>query len=219
MAYHHGNARTALLAAAAELLESEGAARLSLRQSAERAGLSRQAPYNHFADKETLLAELVREGFEELGGRIRADASLSDAPLERLTRAAETYIAFGQERSALFRLMFSKELVDLSNHGSAQQAASAALAELSTIIEAMIPSADPRDVTLVAWSLVHGYTSLCIETGVEARDQRLQRAGLFARTIEALTNSPMQQLASSAGVERARRRAPASKARSEPDSK
>lgn len=207
MAYHHGNARAALLAAAAELLESEGAARLSLRQAAERAGLSRQAPYNHFADKETLLAELVREGYEQLGGRIRADARLAIAPLERLARAAETYIAFGQERSALFRLMFSKDLVDLSKYGSAQQAASAALAELSAIIEAMAPPTDPHDVTLVAWSLVHGYTSLCIESGVEAGDQRRRRAGLFARTVEALTQVKATRLASSADAASSSKRA------------
>ena len=191
MAYHHGNARAALLAAAAELLESEGAARLSLRQSAERAGLSRQAPYNHFTDKEALLAELVREGYQRLGSRISANANPGAAPSERLARAAKTYIAFGQERPALFRLMFSKELVDLSKHGSAQEAASAALAELSAIIEAMAPATDVREVTLVAWSLVHGYTSLCIETGLEGEDQRRHRAHLFARTVEALTRVPV----------------------------
>jgi len=191
MAYHHGNARAALLSAAAELLETEGAARLSLRQSAERAGLSRQAPYNHFADKETLLAELVRDGYQRLGSGIRADAKLGIAPSERLAKAAATYIAFGQERPALFRLMFSKELVNLSKHVSAQEAASAALAELSEIIEGMAPATDAREATLVAWSLVHGYTSLCIETGLEGEDRRSQRARLFARTIEALTRLPV----------------------------
>jgi len=191
MAYHHGNARAALLSAAAELLETEGAARLSLRQSAERAGLSRQAPYNHFADKETLLAELVRDGYQRLGSEIRADAKLDASPSERLARAAATYIAFGQERPALFRLMFSKELVDLSKHASAQEAASAALAGLSAIIEGMASAADAREATLVAWSLVHGYTSLCIEAGLEGEDERSQRAHLFARTVEALTRLPV----------------------------
>lgn len=191
MAYHHGNARAALLTAAAELLESEGAARLSLRQSAERAGLSRQAPYNHFVDKEALLAELVREGYQQLGSRISANAGPSAVPLERLARAAETYIGFGQERPALFRLMFSKELVDLSKHKSAQDAASAALAELSAIIDTMAPATDTHEVSLVAWSLVHGYTSLCVETGLEGSDQRRQRGHLFARTVEALTRVPV----------------------------
>ncbi len=191
MAYHHGNARAALLSAAAELLETEGAARLSLRQSAERAGLSRQAPYNHFADKETLLAELVRDGYQRLGSELRAGAKLDANPSERLARAAATYIAFGQERPALFRLMFSKELVDLSKHASAQEAASAALAELSAIIKGIAPATDTREATLVAWSLVHGYTSLCIEAGLEGEEKRRQRAQLFARTVEALTRVPV----------------------------
>ena len=116
-------------------------------------------------------------------GDVQAPSNVS------LARAAETYIAFGQETPALFRLMFSKELVDLSKYGSAQQAASAALGELSAI-GAMAPAADTRDISPVAWSLVHRYTSLCIETGLEARDLRRQRGDLFARTVEALARVP-----------------------------
>jgi AcrR family transcriptional regulator len=110
--YHHGDARNALLRAAAELLETTGAAGLSLRQLAERAGLSRQAPYNHFADKEALLAELVRDGFEKLGKAMPTEESHPD-PVIRLEHAADRYIAFAQNAPALFRLMFSKELVNL----------------------------------------------------------------------------------------------------------
>ncbi len=192
MGYHHGNARTAILQAAGELLEREGAAGLSLRQAAERAGLSRQAPYNHFADKAAMLAELVRDGYERLGGRIRDEAGPGVAPAERLARAAEAYIAFGQERPALFRLMFGRELVDLSRHAEARQAASAALAELSGIIEALAPGRDVGDATLAAWSIVHGYTSLCIEAGLEEADRRKQRAALFARAVQALVHPPGQ---------------------------
>ncbi len=189
-AYHHGNARAALIEAATALLETTGAAGLSLRQLAERAGLSRQAPYNHFADKSALLAELVRDGFERLGARTRAAASLVLPPSGRLIKAAEGYIAFGQEQPALFRLMFGKEFVDLAQHQAAQAAANTALAELSAVIAAMAPKTEVQDITLVAWSLVHGYTSLCIEAGLEGSEQRAERARLFGRTIEALVNQP-----------------------------
>ena len=90
----------------------------------------------------------------------------------------------------MFRLMFGKELVDLSRHDEARQAASAALAELSAIVAAMAPATDTREVSLVAWSLVHGYTSLCIETGLEGPAQRKHRSDLFARAIEALARAP-----------------------------
>jgi AcrR family transcriptional regulator len=188
MTYHHGNARATLLQAAQDLLEREGAARLSLRQISEQAGLSRQAPYNHFADKGALLAELVRDGFQRLGAQI-SGSSPHVPPLERLAVAAENYIAFGQDRPALFRLMFSRELVDIAEHRAAQEAASEAFAKLSAIIAAMAPATRVREVSLVTWSLVHGYTSLCIEAGLEGSIERHGRAQLFARTVEALTLS------------------------------
>lgn len=188
VAYHHGNARAALLRAAAELLEQVGAAGLSLRQVADRAGLSRQAPYNHFDNKEALLAELAGTGFVDLAARMVAGSESASAA-ERLVTAGESYIAFGQERPALFRLMFGKELVDIRAYPAAQQAADAALGRLSDIISSIDPAADPGDATLVAWSLVHGYTDLCIEVGLEAPQERSRRARLFARTVEALVRS------------------------------
>jgi hypothetical protein len=124
-----------------------------------------------------------------LSSRIEANEDSGACPAERLAQAAETYIAFGQESPALFRLMFSKELVDLSRHAAAQAAASAALGQLSAIVAALADLPDASGITLVAWSLVHGYTSLCIETGLEEADQRSQRARLFARTVEALALS------------------------------
>ena len=187
--YHHGNARSALIESAASLLESSGAAGLSLRQLAEDAGLSRQAPYNHFADKEALLAELVRDGFERLTAQTRATAAPGLKPPEVLAKAAEVYIAFGQEHPSLFRLMFSRELVNLAEHPAAQAAATAARAELAAIIGTMVPAAEVQDATLVAWSLVHGYTSLCIETGLEGLKTRIERARLFARTLSALAQA------------------------------
>ena len=186
MTYHHGNARSALVLAAAELLETEGAARLSLRQVAERAGLSRQAPYNHFADKEALLAELVRDGFLRLAAAQLRDADKDASPVERLAHAAGRYIAFGQGEPALFRLMFSKELVDIAKYPATQEAASSALAGLTEIIAGLALPTEVDHARLVAWSLVHGYTTLCVEIALEEAAMRSGRALLFAQTIAAL---------------------------------
>jgi AcrR family transcriptional regulator len=181
--YHHGDARNALLRAAAELLETTGAAGLSLRQLAERAGLSRQAPYNHFADKEALLAELVRDGFEKLGQNT-ATAGYSDAsPAVRLERVGEGYIAFAQNAPALFRLMFSKEIVDLSRHPAAQAAAAACFQRLAEVVGGVAEPDTTADLALASWSIVHGYATLCIEMGLETPDKRHSRAKLFANLI------------------------------------
>jgi AcrR family transcriptional regulator len=179
--YHHGDARNALLAAAADLLEKVGAAGLSLRQVAERAGLSRQAPYNHFENKEALLAELVREGFD----RLAASLAAAGRPEARnaLARAAEAYIGRAQQAPALFRLMFSQELVDLSRFPAAAQAGAAAFEKLKEIVGAFAPPDQVRDLSLAAWSLVHGYATLCIEVALEPVTRRAERARLFARMI------------------------------------
>ena len=180
-AYHHGDARNALLTAAADLLEKVGAAGLSLRQVAEHAGLSRQAPYNHFADKETMLAELVCEGFDELAKSLAngGDPQSRNA----LRRAAEAYIRRAQEAPALFRLMFSRELVDLSRFPAAARAGTAAFEKLKEIVAAFTAADRVEELSLAAWSLVHGYATLCIEVALEPVDRRAERARLFARII------------------------------------
>jgi AcrR family transcriptional regulator len=179
--YHHGNARNALLAAASGLVETVGAVGLSLRQVAEKAGVSRQAPYNHFADKEALLAELVRNGFERLSCAVGA---ATDSP-DSLSKAAEAYIGFAQAAPALFRLMFSKELIDLSRFPEASAAAAVAFGKLAAIVATIAREEDLPNLSLAAWCLVHGYATLCIETGLEDKHRRADRARLFARMIEA----------------------------------
>jgi AcrR family transcriptional regulator len=183
--YHHGDARNALLTAAGELLEQAGAAGLSLRQVAEHAGLSRQAPYNHFADKAALLAELIADGFSRLRDAMAAAEQAGTAPEDRLRRAGLAYIVFAQSRPALFRLMFASELVDPATHPVVRTGHGSALAIVREIVGGLADARDAADLTLAAWSLVHGYAVLCNEVGLEGPERREDRAALFARIIAA----------------------------------
>jgi len=69
--YHHGDLRAAMLAAASKIVEKEGTTGLSVREAARRAGVSHNAPYRHFPDREALLAAVAAEGFRELGERLK----------------------------------------------------------------------------------------------------------------------------------------------------
>jgi AcrR family transcriptional regulator len=189
--YHHGDARSALVAAASELLETAGAAGLSLRQLSANAGLSRQAPYNHFADKQALLAELVRIGFECLSRELE-QATTTLAGVSALAIAAEVYIGFAQRSPALFRLMFSRELVDRSRFPIAKVAAEAAFHELTKVIATIVPDDQVEDSTLAAWSIVHGYATLCNETEIEPASQRKLRAAQFAQLVAASPRFPLK---------------------------
>lgn len=178
-AYHHGDARNAILGSARRLLEKTGAATLSLRQVAEAAGLSRQAPYNHFASKEALLAELVRDGFVRLAAAIRA-ADPKGTAERQLAAAGEAYITFALSEPTLFRLMFSRELVDLGKHADASKAADDTLKALAEIVGRIDKSGDRKGLVLASWSIVHGYAVLCIEAELEGRRAVRQRAAQFA---------------------------------------
>ena len=68
--YHHGNLRNALIVASMAILAEEGAAALTLRKAARKAGVSHAAPYRHFADKDALLAAIAEEGFQRLSAMI-----------------------------------------------------------------------------------------------------------------------------------------------------
>jgi AcrR family transcriptional regulator len=143
--------------------------------------LSRQAPYNHFDDKEALLAELARTGFERLAAAVAEGGKPTDEIA--LERAADAYIRSAQSAPAMFRLMFSRELVDLARFPEAAAAGAASFGNLAAIIAAFAPPERVEELSLAAWSLVHGYASLCIETGLEAEDRRAERARLFAHII------------------------------------
>lgn len=166
--YHHGDLRRALLEAGERLVAKQGAARASLRSIAREAGVSSAAPYHHFADRESLLAEVAASGFRSLGRAMEtaATAHRADPPLDRLRAAGVAYVGFAAENPHLYRLMFGGLLSDRSRFPGLQAAAEATFGVLLRFL-------GPRDVgggagtlpaaALAAWSTVHGLAFLLIE--------------------------------------------------------
>lgn len=181
--YHHGDAKNVLLLIAAQQLEEVGARRLSLRAIAAQAKLSHQAPYNHFSNKEALLAELVKRGFNQLEDAIRAVAGYPD-DTQALECAGAAYINYAQSSPALFHVMFSRELVDIRQFPETAAAADAAFHSLVEIVEAFAPPSNVDDLALAAWCLVHGYATLCIELRLEEQTESMRRASLFAALVK-----------------------------------
>src|SRR5215204_3631083 len=101
-----GGTRSVLLEAAAGLLEEGGIEAITLRAVGERAGISRQAPYNHFADKATLLSVLAAKYLERLGeGMAEAAKGAGDDPFEGLGAMMEAYVRFALESPSRYRLI------------------------------------------------------------------------------------------------------------------
>jgi AcrR family transcriptional regulator len=152
--YHHGDLRAELLRTAGEMLEKEGLASLRLRELARRAGVSHNAPYRHFPDRESLLAALAAEGFERLG------AALQSRPRREM---GEGYVEFALAHPQRFRLMFGG-LVQLEHRDRrAYEALQKAFADLGD----QAPYA-----AAAAWALVHGLSHLLLDGHFEGRDRK-----------------------------------------------
>jgi AcrR family transcriptional regulator len=108
--HHHGDLRNALLQAALELVAERGPHGFTLAEASRRAGVSVAAPYKHFADRETLLAELATRGYREQRDRFDMAVSGSADPVEQLASFASAYVRFAAEEPALFDITFNAGL-------------------------------------------------------------------------------------------------------------
>jgi AcrR family transcriptional regulator len=206
LAHDHVELRARILEASLLLIETEGLARLSMREVARRAGVTHQAPYHYFADREAILGEIAAQGFEQLNAAIELAVAASDkqtSASERVSAMVRAYLDFACGHPAHFRLMFRPELVDLANCPRAQLEGSRAFATVKRVVHEAVAAGlpeRPSEEALVAtiWSVAHGMACLILDGPLarepeSGRDQ--QKAGVVATIgmlIEAsiATNQP-----------------------------
>ena len=110
-AYHHGDLKSALVAAAITAVEQGGAEGISLRDLAQSLGVSRAAPYRHFADRDALLAEVAAKGFEDLIEVYERALAGPGSGRERLRAGLVGYLDFARRRPGLHALMFESDFL------------------------------------------------------------------------------------------------------------
>lgn len=153
--YHHGNLRTALLAAAADQIADDGVDAVSLRALAKRCGVSSAAPTHHFGDRRGLFTALAAQGFALL-----AD-DLSRAGTDRV-EGGLAYIRAALTRPGHFDVMFRHDLLDDTDAAlvAARERAGAGLAASLAISSHGLSEPAQRPTRLAAWSVAHGFASL-----------------------------------------------------------
>jgi AcrR family transcriptional regulator len=162
--YHHGHLREALLQAAIQLIAEVGPAGFTLREVARRAGVSHNAPYRHFPDREDLLAAVAAQGFRELNEAMLEALRHQRSSVGRLKRAGLAYVEFALRRPEHFTVMFDAAVSKHKTPDSAE-AAEHAFGTLVSLVkscqdEGRLPSGDLHRFALLAWSMVHGIAKL-----------------------------------------------------------
>lgn len=184
--YHHGDLRNALIAAGQQLLAEEGVAGLDLRKVARRAGVSHAAPYRHFADKQALLAAVAEEGFRSLTTNVVAARDSAESPRAQLLAMARAYVHFALAAPAYMHAMFSSDSGDRTPYPTLYTTSKEAFFALSSVIERgqasgeLVPG-DPTQLTLVTWSLMHGFAMLLVEGQIPGA---LEDAAMIEATID-----------------------------------
>lgn len=164
--YHHGNLKEALVRAALELIAQKGPAGFTFAEAARSAGVSAAAPYRHFRDRDELLSDVARRGFEqfELVLTRAWDNGRPDvrAAFDRLGRA---YLHFAKSEPAFYSAMFEAG-VPHDASPELRQAGERAFAVLRGAAEMLVAQIPPPGrppalmVALHIWALTHGIASL-----------------------------------------------------------
>ena len=173
--YHHGNLKEVLLEAARKLIEEHGAFGFSLTEAARLAGVSPAAPYRHFRDRDALLAEVARNGFERFAARL--DAAWNNGiptPLSAFENLGRAYLAFAREEPASYTVMFATGFAP-AGEGESIPAAERAFDVLQKAAAALcrhLPEEKrppPKLVSMHIWTMSHGVASLFAQEGRAAR--------------------------------------------------
>lgn len=180
---HTDSLRQELLAAAADLVDREGPARVTLRDVAAAAGTSTTAVYSLFGGKSQLLTAVVDDGFRSF-----RDSQAAAAP-GGLYGLGVAYRTWALEHQALYRLMFGGAL---AAYADCQPSPDAAADAMRPLIEA-VASAQSTGALMVApvelvataiWGQVHGLVSLEL---AQVGSPETDWAAVYSSTLDAVS--------------------------------
>ena len=188
LTYHHGDLRRALLEEGLELAREGGPDAVVLREATRRAGVSANAAYRHFADRDALLADVVSRAQAEAADVIaRAIAEVDEfAEVDgfgeggagdpasraraRFRAVGVGYLRFALTEPGLFRTAFAVP-TDLSRSASPDAAGAGGRTPFQLLsdqldemlVTGVLPAAERPGAELLAWSAVHGLAMLALE--------------------------------------------------------
>ena len=152
--------------AALELIAKKGPAGFTFAEAARFAGVSPAAPYRHFRDRDELLFDVARRGFDLFEAALTAawDGGRPNAfvAFERLGKA---YLRFARNEPAYYSAMFETGL-SLESSPQLRTAGERTFAVLRAATEQLVaamPAHNRPPVLMMAlhvWAIAHGIASL-----------------------------------------------------------
>jgi AcrR family transcriptional regulator len=195
--YHHGDLRHALIAEGLQLARTGGPSAVTLREATRAAGVSPNAAYRHFTDRDALVRAVAREAQLALAGAITArveatpaDLPPADAAIERLRRVGTAYIDFARAERGLFETAFFTQdthandaIVTLDDQIVAPFRLLMDTLDAMVDAGALAPERRPY-AEWACWSAVHGFADIAVHGPVRWQPASVVDA-LAASVVEA----------------------------------
>jgi len=184
--YHHGNLQPALVSAAVELARVGGPDGVVLREVARQTGVSHNAAYRHFADREELLAEVASVAMDQLEQameeRIAAVRSKSPAlrARRRLGEVGRAYVYFALAEPGLFEVAFATQGAHTGAPGPETAGPYGVLGRvLDELVDAgVLTKARREGADVVCWAAVHGFAMLHLHGPLRQMPPEMREATL-----------------------------------------
>ena len=152
MSYHKENLKEQFAEIAWDICKTESWQKVNMRRVAQKAGVSNNAFYRHFKDKNDLKAELMRKGFEILY------EGMKDVTNNFSSYGAH-YIRFGLDYPHIYDLMFGNTDLDMSLYPDLEALSDASFSGIVEGLKAFMPDESDNDIMIKAynvWASVHG---------------------------------------------------------------
>jgi AcrR family transcriptional regulator len=164
---HGERLRGALMDAARDLLLELGDQdKLSVRAVTARAGVSPNALYLHFADKDALLSAVMIATYQELRAFLEAAVPSDTDPIAQLRAYGRAYLQFAEQRPGIYRVAFMTKIRDgvpvpARGAPTGQDEGVDAFNDFLDIVARCLPfGPDPFTQSAYIWTALHGYVTL-----------------------------------------------------------
>ena len=202
--YHHGNLRAALIDAGLQLARDGGPDAVLLREVSRRAGVSHNAAYRHFADRDTLLQVICGRCMGSLARLMEAriaevddvgggpGSGAFDAAWRRLRATGSAYVEFALSEPGLFKTAFAvpPRLGYFEDGGGTGESGLGPLELLGARLDALVevgglPAERRAGAEFAAWAAVHGLSMLLIAGPLRELPQG-EREAVLARLLDTI---------------------------------